>query len=68
MAELNNGTHISLTMECCRFEGLNYATEHKIAMIRPGERYVGGPVKENGRLIAFDLVKEVRKNVNPNNE
>ncbi|CAD5220769.1 unnamed protein product [Bursaphelenchus xylophilus] len=68
VAEYNNGTHISLTMECCRFEGLNYATEHKIALVRPGERYVGGAVKENGRLIAFDLVKEVRKNVAANNE
>ncbi|CAD5215190.1 unnamed protein product [Bursaphelenchus okinawaensis] len=68
VAEYNNGTHISLTMECCRFEGLNYATEHKIALIRPGERYVGGAVKENGRLIGFDLIKEIRKNVASNNE
>lgn len=50
-------------MECCQFQGLNYATEYKIVVLRPGDRFVGGAVKENNRLIAFDLIKEVRKNV-----
>lgn len=68
VAEYNNGTHISLTMECCRFEGLNFATEFKVVMVHPGERFAGGPVQEKGRLVAFDLIKEVRKNVSPNNE
>jgi hypothetical protein len=66
--EVNNGTHITLTMECCQFQGLNYATEYKTIVLRPGDRFVGGAVKEQNRLIAFDLIKEVRKNVSASNE
>ncbi|KAI1725633.1 hint module domain-containing protein [Ditylenchus destructor] len=68
VAEINNGTHISLQMECCRYDDLVVATELKSVVVRPGERYVGGVVKENGRTVAFDLVKEVRKNVTARNQ
>ncbi|KAI6187853.1 CBN-WRT-6 protein [Aphelenchoides besseyi] len=68
VAEFNNGTHIILTMECCQFQGLNYATEYKTLVLRPGDRYVGGAVKDKNRLIAFDLIKEVMKNVTSQNE
>ncbi|KAI6241641.1 Warthog protein 6 [Aphelenchoides fujianensis] len=68
VAEFNNGTHIILTMECCQFQGLNYATEYKTLVLRPGDRYVGGAVKEKNRVIAFDLIKEVMKNVSAQNE
>ena len=45
-------------MECCQFSGLNYATEHKTIVLVPGERFVGGAVSEQSRLVAFDLIKE----------
>uniref|UniRef100_A0A915DAH1 Uncharacterized protein n=1 Tax=Ditylenchus dipsaci TaxID=166011 RepID=A0A915DAH1_9BILA len=68
VAEVNNGTHISLQMECCRYEGLGEAIELKTLVLRPGDRYVGGAIRENGKLAAFDLVKEVRKNVTAFNQ
>lgn len=55
-------------MECCRYDGLNYATELKTLVLRPGDRYVGGSVKADGKLVAFDLIKELRKNVTAANE
>jgi hypothetical protein len=55
-------------MQCCQFPGLNFATEYKTVILRPGDRFVGGAVKEKSRLIAFDLIKEVRKNVSAFNE
>uniref|UniRef100_A0A7E4VFJ1 Hint domain-containing protein n=1 Tax=Panagrellus redivivus TaxID=6233 RepID=A0A7E4VFJ1_PANRE len=66
--EYNNGTHISLRMECCRFEGLNYGTPLSTVSLQAGDRYKGGSVYENGKLVAFDLIKEVRKNVSEHNE
>lgn len=66
--EYNNGTHISLKMECCVYEGLNYATSLASISLIAGQRYKGGTVLENGKPVAFDLIKEIRKNVTEHNE
>uniref|UniRef100_A0A914YLQ1 Warthog protein 6 n=1 Tax=Panagrolaimus superbus TaxID=310955 RepID=A0A914YLQ1_9BILA len=66
--EFNNGTHFILKAECCRYDGLNNATAIHTYSIRNGEHYTGGEVLDEGKLVAFDLIKEVRKNLGANNE
>uniref|UniRef100_A0A914CPS4 Uncharacterized protein n=1 Tax=Acrobeloides nanus TaxID=290746 RepID=A0A914CPS4_9BILA len=62
--EVNNETHISLQMLCCRYDGLNNAMALKSIVMDPGDRYIGGVVNDkNGNMVGFDLVKEIRKNV-----
>lgn len=68
MAEWNNGTHISLRMECCYSDELDHAYELKVVALHPGQQYEGGIVKENGKEVAFDLIKEIRKNVTDTNQ
>jgi len=68
VAEVNNGTHIFLQMECCTYSGLLQAAELKTVVLKPGQRFAGGEVSEEGKLVAFDLVKEIRKNVSASNE
>lgn len=68
IAEWNNGTHISLEMDCCYSNELKNAYELSIIEVRPGQQYKGGIVKENEQNVAFDLIKEIRKNVTSDNK
>lgn len=69
-------------MECCRVEGFpGYAYQLKSIILRliyikfiykknyrPGDHYTGGLVREQNKQTAFDLIKEIRKNVTKLNE
>ena len=66
--DYNNGTHLLLKAECCSYDGLNNASYITTKTLRPGENYVGGNVLEHNKLVAFDLIKEVRKNVDASNQ
>lgn len=66
--EYTNGTHTILYAQCCKYDGLNYATSMGTIPLLPGSNYTGGTVVENGQPVAFDLVKEVRKQVTSDNE
>ncbi|KAE9556175.1 hypothetical protein FO519_000663 [Halicephalobus sp. NKZ332] len=68
VAEYNNGTHVSLYAQCCKYDGLNYATSMGTIPLLPGNNYTGGTVVENGQPVAFDLIKEVKKRVTSGNE
>lgn len=40
----------------------------KSIFLGPGQSYVGGPVEKDGQNNGFDLIKEIRKTVNADNE
>lgn len=65
-------------MECCRvvgFPGYSYYLKNiilryfyfkkllKIKFYRSGDHYTGGIVHKQNKQVAFDVIKEVRKNV-----
>ncbi|KAL3092416.1 hypothetical protein niasHS_007625 [Heterodera schachtii] len=69
LVEVNNGTHISLLMRCCAVARLSeWAAPLKQVVLAPGEQFSGGQVLHNGKIVAYDVIKEVRKNVTTEND
>ncbi|KAL3081345.1 hypothetical protein niasHT_039822 [Heterodera trifolii] len=69
LVEMNNGTHISLLMRCCAVARLSeWAAPLKQVVLAPGEQFSGGQVIHNGKTVAYDVIKEVRKNVTTEND
>ncbi|CAD6190525.1 unnamed protein product [Caenorhabditis auriculariae] len=68
LIEINNGTHRTLKTECCSNDQMIHAEAIKSIFMGPGETYTGGYVEKDGRVEGFDLIKEVRKTVNVENE
>ena len=56
-------------MQCCTVDRLaQWAAPLKRVVVGQGEHFGGGPVLHNGEVVAFDLVKEIRKNVTADNQ
>lgn len=54
IAEVSNGTHIALHMECCTYEKFDeYSKFLKSIVLKPGERFVGGPVLKNDEMVGY---------------
>jgi hypothetical protein len=52
---MNNGTHISLFMQCCTVDGLSqWAAPLKRVVLSQGEQFAGGPVLHNGEMVNLD--------------
>ncbi|KAF1747640.1 hypothetical protein GCK72_024105 [Caenorhabditis remanei] len=68
LVEINNGTHRTLKTECCSYEGMTTAKNVKSIFLGPGQSYVGGLVEKDGEESGFDLIKEIRKTVNADNQ
>ncbi|CAI2357039.1 unnamed protein product [Caenorhabditis sp. 36 PRJEB53466] len=68
LVEINNGTHRTLKTECCSYEAMASAQSVKSIFLGPGQSYVGGLVEKNGERSGFDLIKEIRKTVNADNQ
>uniref|UniRef100_A0AAF5PGG5 Hint domain-containing protein n=1 Tax=Wuchereria bancrofti TaxID=6293 RepID=A0AAF5PGG5_WUCBA len=55
----DDGNSIKAKWKCCNYEGLRHARAMKIVVVKADESYVGGEVYQDGRRVAFDLIKEV---------
>lgn len=55
-------------MDCCYSNVLDKAKEISIINVRPGEKYEGGAIVENNQEIGFDLIKEIRKKIDSENQ
>uniref|UniRef100_A0A1I8AUT3 HintN domain-containing protein n=1 Tax=Steinernema glaseri TaxID=37863 RepID=A0A1I8AUT3_9BILA len=51
----------SLGVQCCKYEGMRFATEVGRPIVHAGEVYSGGEVIRDGRQTGFDLISNVRK-------
>ncbi|CAI5454606.1 unnamed protein product [Caenorhabditis angaria] len=68
LLEVNNGTHRTLKTECCSYDGMSNAQTIKSIFLGPGDVYEGGMVEKEGEAGGFDLIKEIRKTVNAENQ
>ncbi|TMS32415.1 hypothetical protein L596_000254 [Steinernema carpocapsae] len=51
----------SLGVQCCKYDGMRFATEVGRPVVHPGEVYSGGEVIRDSRQTGFDLISNVRK-------
>nr|CDQ00565.1 Bm7464 [Brugia malayi] len=55
----DDGNNIKAKWKCCNYEGLRHARAMKTVIVKADESYAGGEVYQDGRRVAFDLIKEV---------
>lgn len=51
----------SLSLQCCRYDGLRFAAEVGRPIVHAGEVYSGGEVIRDGRQTGFDLISDIKK-------
>ncbi|CAJ0935634.1 unnamed protein product, partial [Mesorhabditis belari] len=50
-----------LVLQCCTFDGLKFSQDVGVTTISTGEAVTGGEVVRDGRQISFDVIANVRK-------
>jgi hypothetical protein len=50
-----------LSLQCCQYDGLKFATEVSRPVVHSGEVFTGGEVIRDGRQTGFDLISDIRK-------
>ncbi|CAB3399648.1 unnamed protein product [Caenorhabditis bovis] len=53
----------NLEMRCCSYQVLINSQDRGKATVRRGQLVVGGEVRENGKLVAFDYIANLKKEV-----